>query len=62
MDSKMARINKNIPVSELTHEITVNICITGCNVWRVKKFIGLRLIKLGVYIMGMNTKVVDNLQ
>ena len=49
----------NIPVSDITQSVTVNVCITGCNVWRIKKYIGVSLIKLGIYIMGMNAEVKD---
>ncbi len=46
-----------LPISDVTKSITVTVTITGCNIWRIKKYIGVSLIKLGVYIMGMNVEI-----
>lgn len=50
---------KKIPISDLTKSVTVTVTITGCNAWRIKKYIGTSLIKLGIYVMGMNTEIKD---
>ncbi len=49
----------NITMSDITQSVTVEVTISGCNVWRIKKYIGISLIKLGIYIMGMDAEIKD---
>ena len=46
-----------LKMNELTKSITVEVTISGCTVWRIKKYVGVSLIKLGIYIMGMNAEI-----
>ena len=48
-----------LTMSDLTKSITVTVTISGCNVWRIKKYIGVSLIKLGIYVIGMNAEIKD---
>ena len=50
----------NIPISDLTKHITVEVRITGHKIWLVKLWAGKALIKLAAYIMGMNVEIEVN--
>jgi hypothetical protein len=47
----------NIDVNNLTRQITVQVSITGYKRLRVKMYLGRQLIRLGVWIMGMNCEI-----
>lgn len=47
----------NIPISDLTKSITVQVQITGRKAWAVKLWVGKTLIMLAACIMGMNVKI-----
>lgn len=47
----------NIPISDLTKHITVEVRITGHKIWLVKLWAGRALITLAAHIMGMNVEI-----
>lgn len=56
--NKMCQMSQiNIPISDITKSITVQVCVTGREVWAVKLWAGKALITLAARIMGMNVEI-----
>ena len=54
----MCRMSQiNIPISDLTKHITVEVRITGHKIWMVKLWAGRALITLAARIMGVNVEI-----
>ena len=47
----------SIPINEITNTITVTVNITGCKVWKLRRHIGVKLMKAGILVLGMNAKI-----
>lgn len=52
----MAQIG-NININDLTKMITIKVSITGYKKYNLKMYIGKSLIKLGIWIMGINSEI-----
>ena len=50
----------NIPISDLTKCITVEVRITGHKIWLVKLWAGKTLIKIAACVMGVNVEIEVN--
>jgi len=58
----MATLPKNIdiPVASVTNKMTVNINLTGLRRWHLRLQLGLALMRLAVWVLGMGFKVEDS--
>ena len=46
-----------IPINEITNDITVTVNLTGCKTWKLRRYIGVKLMKAGIVVLGMNAKI-----
>lgn len=47
----------NVPMSDLTKRITLNVRLTGLPAWKIRQTVGLWLIKLATSVMGIGLHV-----
>lgn len=53
----MASADMNVPMSDVMKQCTVNVRLTGVRVWRVRLWIGCKLIKLASLVMGCGIRM-----
>ena len=46
-----------VPASELASRITIRVKIAGLRAWKVRLWLGLKVIALGVWLTGCNAEI-----
>lgn len=46
-----------VPIQPLMHHITLNVQVTGQTTWRIRQWLGIKLLVLAARVMGCNLQV-----